>query len=108
MGIGLDLRVDGIGLIRAEELARRDPARATHAVAARLGREGHVEAVQREMKRLKLRISLDQFLLTSLEDEARWAITSGLTQATEVPDYLGYVYSDALQAVKPEAMTIIH
>ena len=52
-------------------------------------------------------ISLDQSLLINIESEARWAINNNLTDATKVPNYLDYVYLDALEAVKPEAVTII-
>jgi len=52
-------------------------------------------------------LSLDQALLTNLEDEARWAIKYKLTDKTEVPNYLDYIYFDALEKVKPGAVTII-
>ena len=50
---------------------------------------------------------LDNSLLTGMEDQARWAIKNKLTDKTKVPNYLGYVYLDALKAIKPEAVTII-
>jgi len=52
-------------------------------------------------------ISLDQSLLVTLEDEARWAIRNELTDETEVPNYLDYIYFDALEEVEPEAIGII-
>ena len=52
-------------------------------------------------------VSLDQSLLLTLEDEARWAIKSGLTDKAEVPDYLDYIYIEALNEVKPESVNII-
>jgi len=55
----------------------------------------------------KFRVSLSQSLLTTLEDQARWAIRSGLTDKTEVPNYLGFVHLDALEEVRPEAISII-
>lgn len=53
-------------------------------------------------------LSLEQSFLINIEDEARWAIKNNLTDATEAPNYLDYVYCDALEEVKPEAVTIIH
>ena len=50
---------------------------------------------------------LDQSILTSLEDEARWAIKEKLTKEKEVPNYLNLIHVDALKAVKPEAVTIV-
>jgi len=52
-------------------------------------------------------LSLDEALLTNLGDEARWAIRYNLTDKTEVPNYLDYIYIDALEKVKPEAVTVI-
>jgi len=52
-------------------------------------------------------LSLEHALLIALEDEARWAIKNKLTDKTKVPNYLGYVYLDALKAIKPDAVTII-
>jgi NitT/TauT family transport system substrate-binding protein len=53
------------------------------------------------------RLSLDQSLLTILEDQARWAMQNRVTDKTEIPNYLGYIYLDALKGVKPGAVTII-
>ena len=52
-------------------------------------------------------LSLDQSFLINIEDEARWAIKNKLVDATEIPNYLDFIYPDALEAVKPEAVTII-
>ncbi len=52
-------------------------------------------------------VSLDQSLLVTTEAEARWAIKNGFTDKTEVPNYLDYIYLDALEEVKPEAIRII-
>ncbi len=55
----------------------------------------------------KLKVQLSQELLILMESEARWAIANNLTDKTEVPNYLDYFYFDALEAVNPEAVTII-
>jgi len=52
-------------------------------------------------------VSLPQALILTMEDEARWSIKQGLTSATYIPNYLDFIYLDALEAVKPEAITII-
>jgi ABC-type nitrate/sulfonate/bicarbonate transport system substrate-binding protein len=74
-------------------------------VAVRIGLDK--EAMITLWKDFVFDISLDQSLLFTLEDEARWAIQSNLTEKTEVPNYLHYIYFDALEAVKPEAVSII-
>jgi len=50
---------------------------------------------------------LDQTMLISLEDIARWAIKEGLTGKNEVPNYLNFIYINTLEAIKPIAVTII-
>jgi ABC-type nitrate/sulfonate/bicarbonate transport system substrate-binding protein len=50
---------------------------------------------------------LDQIILITLEDEAKWAIENKLTDATEIPSYANYIYVDALADVKPESVGII-
>ena len=52
-------------------------------------------------------VILEQAMLITFEDQARWRIKQGLTDATEVPNYLYYIYMDALEKVKPEAVKII-
>lgn len=53
-------------------------------------------------------LTLGQALLTTLEDEARWAIRSGLTEASEVPDYLDLIHFSAMDTVHPLAVDIVH
>lgn len=52
-------------------------------------------------------LSLDQSLITAMEDKARWMINSNLTTEKRIPNLLDYIYEDGLKAVKPEAVTII-
>ena len=58
-------------------------------------------------QKLDYTISLPQALIIAMEDGARWRIKKGLTDATEVPNYLYYIYMDALEEVKPRAVGII-
>lgn len=52
-------------------------------------------------------VHLPQALLVKFEDQARWRIENDLTHATDVPNYLDFLYLDGLEAVNPEAVTII-
>lgn len=53
-------------------------------------------------------VALDQGLILALEDEARWAVTNKLAADTAMPNFLDYVYLDALDAVAPSTVTVIH
>jgi len=52
-------------------------------------------------------VALDQALLLSLEQEAQWAIDSGLTNKTRIPNYLDFIHRDALFSLRSEAVTIL-
>jgi NitT/TauT family transport system substrate-binding protein len=52
-------------------------------------------------------VALPQAMLGVLEDQARWRIENGLTDATDVPNFLDLLYMDGLEAAKPAAVTII-
>ncbi len=52
-------------------------------------------------------VILEQAMLVLFEDQARWSIDNKLTDANQVPNYLDYIYMDALEEVKPEAIGII-
>ena len=51
---------------------------------------------------------LDQELLLTLEDQARFAIDNKLTEQTKVPNYLDFIYFAGLEAVNPGSVSIIH
>ena len=42
-----------------------------------------------------------------VEDKARWMIKHNLTKEKNMPDFLEYIYEDALKAIKPEAVSMI-
>lgn len=54
------------------------------------------------------RLSLDQALLMSLEEQARWALQAGLVKPGPIPNYLEFIDASALRAVKPEVVLGIH
>ncbi|HEA66683.1 MAG TPA: ABC transporter substrate-binding protein [Desulfobacterales bacterium] len=80
-----------------------DESQAIVAEALNLGKE----AVRRGWKEGEFTIFLDQALIVSLEDQARWAMRNKVTDATDIPNYIDFIYPDALYSVQPEAVTII-
>ncbi len=92
-------------LVKAEEFTRENPDEAQNIVSYYLKIDR--ASVSELWSIYNFKTSLDQFLLVAFEDQARWAITNNLTDATEVPNYLDYIYSDPLEEVKPEAIGII-
>ena len=90
---------------RGEEFIRKNDKEAMDIVGQRLKMDR--ETLNATWSDFQFRLFLDQSMLTSLEDEARWAINNRLTEATKVPNYLDFIHTDALKAVKPEAVTIL-
>ena len=93
-------------LVRAERFCKDEPD-AAHMIIA-----GAINVSLEDMVELwptfEFNVTLDQSLLLTLEDETRWAIKNKLTDRTAIPNYLNHVYLDALEAVTPEAVTVIH
>jgi NitT/TauT family transport system substrate-binding protein len=92
-------------LAQAEEYMVRHP---TEAKAILKKRYQYDDAyVARIWPEHQFSLSLDQSLITAMEDEARWMIKNNLTHEKTVPDFMKYIYVDGLKAVKPEAVKII-
>ncbi|MEW6667569.1 MAG: NrtA/SsuA/CpmA family ABC transporter substrate-binding protein [Thermodesulfobacteriota bacterium] len=92
-------------LIQAEDYLTRHQEEAK----AMVGKRMNFDAAYMEVlwQRYQFSLSLDQALITAMEDEARWMIGNGLTTEKRVPDFLHHVDEKALKEVKPEAVRII-
>ena len=92
-------------IVQAEEYVVNHPAEARAIVQKRLNYDA--EFINSVWSENQFSLSLDQSLITAMEDEARWMIKNNLTAGKTVPDFGNYIYVDALKAVKPEAVNII-
>jgi NitT/TauT family transport system substrate-binding protein len=52
-------------------------------------------------------LSLDQSLVLAMQDEARWMISSNLTNATAIPNFLNYIYVKGLETARPSAVNVL-
>jgi ABC-type nitrate/sulfonate/bicarbonate transport system substrate-binding protein len=93
------------GVRRASEFAEAHPDEAIGIVAGKLGVPR--ERIEKMWAGFRNRVSLDQSLLASMESQAEWTLKSGLTQGGRIPNYLDFLYLDALESESPEAVTII-
>ena len=91
-------------LAQAEEYITQHPAEAKK-ILQRLKLDDTYIATVWSQNQFSL--SLDQSLIAAMEDEARWVINNNLTREKQIPDFMNYIYVDALKAVKPEAVKII-
>lgn len=92
-------------LIRAEAFAKQDPAEGQRIVAD--SSQIAPKLLAETWASLDLRVSLEQALLVSLEDQTRWAQANQIVGGTAMPNYLDYTYFAGLDAVRPESITII-
>ncbi len=90
---------------RAENFIQENREEAINIVSGRLKLER--ETVASFWNDYEFKMFLDQTILADLEAEARWAIRNKFATAATIPDYLNFIYTDALGAIKPEAVKII-
>jgi NitT/TauT family transport system substrate-binding protein len=89
----------------AEAYAISHPAEARMIVKRRLNATDAHMAAAWPMHQFSL--SLDQSLLTAMEDEGRWMINNDLTPGKTVPDFRAYIYTKGLEDVKPGSVYFI-
>ncbi len=91
-------------LARAEEYAVQHPTEAKAIVQRQLNlSDTYIAAIWPENR---FSLSLDQSLITAMEDEARWMISNNLTTERTVPDFTDYINTKGLEEVKPDAVNI--
>ena len=71
-------------LIKAEEFIKESPGESRNIIANYVGMDTHQLTELWDVYTFE--VTLDQSLILTLEDEARWAIKNNLTDATEVPN----------------------
>ncbi len=69
---------------------------------------GDIEMVNKEWGDYKFGLFLNQSLITSLENEARWWFGYGeMRDVSSMPNFLNYIYKDLLLKINPLDVTII-
>jgi NitT/TauT family transport system substrate-binding protein len=92
-------------LADAEEFINSHPAEARAIIQRRLNfSDTYMPSVWQQNQ---FSLTLDQSLVSAMEDEARWMIENNLTNATVVPDFGKSIYTDGLETVKPGSVNII-
>jgi ABC-type nitrate/sulfonate/bicarbonate transport system substrate-binding protein len=93
-------------MLKAEQFMQSRPEETLNLVAEWLKID--VDALRRTWKQFDFRVNLLQSQLITLEDEARWAMARGYAATGPVPNFLPHLYLDALLAVEPERVTVLH
>ena len=93
-------------LVKAEEFVKSNLQEAQNIVMSQTNTDDSY--MKSEWPLNNFSVSLEQAMLLTMEDEARFAIANKLTDKTVVPNHLTFIYFDALEKVKPQAITIVH
>lgn len=88
-------------LIQATEYIAVNPVESREITARNIGKE------RIALDDYFFDVYLDQSLIVNLENQARWAIGSRLTDKREVPNYLDMFSTEGLRSIKPEAVSVI-
>jgi ABC-type nitrate/sulfonate/bicarbonate transport system substrate-binding protein len=92
-------------LVEAERFVQTHKEEAQILLGERLGlTRGQVLEV---WERNLYRVRLDQDLLLLLEDEVKWLMQKQGISERRMPNFLDYLYLDALEKVKPEGVRIV-
>lgn len=92
-------------LLAAEQFLNNNDNEARQILAKKMGYEqAYVDEIWPEFD---FRLSLDQALLLTMEDQARFIIDNKLTDQLKVPNYLENIAFAPLEKVKPEGNSII-
>lgn len=93
-------------LFKAEQYQRLQPQAALDLVARWL--QVDARALQPFWAASSFKVELRQSLLVTLEDQARWAMARGHVADGPVPNLLPNLYLDALLAVQPGRVNVVH
>ena len=92
-------------LVKASHYIHEFPDESRQIVAKHLKTD---ESLLKELSATyRFKILLDQSFVVTLENQSKWAIKKKLTHQTKLPNYMEFIYPDALSVVKPKNMTII-
>lgn len=92
-------------LLKAEAFNRAEPQQALKLLAGRLKLD--LKALEPGWSDFTFGVDLNQSLLITLEDEARWAMARGYVDKGPTPNFLAHLYLDALLAAQPERVTVV-
>ncbi len=93
------------GIVRANRLIVDRPAEALAITAVKCGME--IAAVEREWGNFEFMARLDETLLLSLEDEARWLIGKGNGAGRVSPSFMDRMDPKWLMGIDPEAVRLV-
>jgi len=91
-------------LIKAEYFVAQHPEEAQSIMSA--ATKTDLDLIREVWNAFNYRVILDNKLVVTLEDEARWAMKNKYADQTVMPDYRKYIHLDSLRSIKPDAVSV--
>jgi ABC-type nitrate/sulfonate/bicarbonate transport system substrate-binding protein len=89
---------------QADDYITDHPAEAWAIVQERLNyNESYIAEIWQDHQ---FSLSLNQSLVTAMEDEGRWMNDNNITNEKAIPDFGNYIYTKGLEEIKPNAVNI--
>jgi ABC-type nitrate/sulfonate/bicarbonate transport system substrate-binding protein len=95
-----------LALVEAEGFIAKYPDRAQAIVRERLSADAG--SFPEAWSRARFQLQLTQDMLVLMEREAKWAIRNRVVVKKKMPNFLNFLYFDALDKVKPQAVSVVH
>jgi NitT/TauT family transport system substrate-binding protein len=90
--------------VAADSFIAEQPGEARRIASRHMGSDSPL--FDREWGDYQFATALDQSLVLNMEDQARWMLKAGAGRLPKQPNFLGFIYTDGLSAVQPDAVTI--
>lgn len=91
-------------LYSAEMYIKQSPEKSKQSLIHALGHKREKE-IQMDWGKHSYELTLEQSLLVNLDTQAQWSIKNKFTTKKNSPNYLNYIYVDALKSVNPHRIT---
>ena len=91
-------------LIKANDFITKNTKESQQIVAKSLDKE--LSVIQSTWKDYLFSVGLNQWLLTSMEAEARWAIKHGFLKKSKTPNYINFINTEPLKSIAAHKITI--
>jgi ABC-type nitrate/sulfonate/bicarbonate transport system substrate-binding protein len=92
-------------ILRSNRFIEGHPDEAREISAKHIGTDSPL--YEKEWPDYSFTAKLDQGLILNLEDQARWMGTEQVGSVRRPPDFMDFIYADALKAVQPGAVTVV-
>jgi len=93
-------------LIKATDYIKQHNEESQHIVANVLNKD--LDVIKNTWSDYTFSVGLNQWLLTSMEAEARWAIEHKFLSVKDIPNYINFINTKPLEKISPESISVFN